>query len=562
MRLTVRKKLWLGFSSILFILIIVGIAGLWALTTLNNEYRHYIDERVRIVVLLEQLFSNQNEDAKNLHGFIIYKDDAYLTHREAILESFKNKLNELEKRIQTPSEQEILLALKEASISFQGLSEIVIRDVNQGNLDSAQKIAAEGETFENTITDGIRNLIELQEVQQQQTENELQLVLKWIQILILSLIGLAIIVSFIIARILSRSIAKPVATMTVALKQIATGNFTLEHVDIGNKDELGEMAGALNGMVEDLRGIITTARHSADQLAIHAEELSASSEESLAASELVAGISERNLSASERQTATAKDSTNSMGEMVTRISHVSQDNELMLTSSKEVAHLVDDGAELMQSFTNQMNIIRSTIRQSSNTIQDMATHSEQIQKVTSLITAIAEQTNLLALNAAIEAARAGEHGKGFAVVANEVRNLAEQSKQSAKEIGWMIDAMLQGVDQVVTITDNGTQQIDEGFAITHKTEHVFSQIESAAKDMRKKTTTVSAAIKHIRSMTDKVSSESMQIEELALQSSIDTQLANTAIDEQLSTNKEISRNAQTLADLAETLQSDMARFTV
>ena len=562
MRLTVKKKLWLGFSSILFILIIVGIAGLWSLTTLNNEYQHYIDERLRIVVLLEQLLSNQNEDAKNLHGFIIYKDDAYLTHREEILESFKNKLNEVEKRIETRSEKEILVDLKEASISYQGLSEIVIRDVNQGNLDTAQKIAAEGETFETVITNGIRNLIELQEAQQQQTEKELQIALKWIQILILSAIGLAIIVSFVIARILSRSIAKPVTTMTDALKQIATGNFTIAHVDIGNKDELGEMADALNDMVEDLRGIITNARQSADQLTIHAEELSASSEESLAASELVAGISERNLSASEIQTATAKDSKNSMGEMVTRINHVTKDNELMLTSSKEVAQLVNDGAGLMQSFTNQMNVIRSTIRQSSNTIQDMATHSEQIQRVTSLITAIAEQTNLLALNAAIEAARAGEHGKGFAVVANEVKNLAEQSKESAKEIGGMIDSMLQGVEKAVSITDNGSHQIDEGLAITDKTDQVFNQIEHAAKDMRKNTTTVSSAIKHIRTMTDKVSSESMQIEELAMQSAIDTQLANTAIDEQLLTNKGISSHAQTLADLAETLQSDMARFTV
>ena len=562
MRFTVRKKLWVGFSSILFILIIVGVSGLWALTTLNSEYRNFIDERVRMVMLFEQLFSNQNEDAKNLHAFIIYKDEAYLTHREEIIDSFKLKLKELEQQIQTPSERELLLELKEASISFQGLSEIVIRDVQDGNLDSAQKIAAEGEHFENVINDRIRNLIELQELQQEQTEKELQSILKWIQILIISLIGVAIVVSFIIARVISQSIAKPVGTMTVALKQIATGNFTIDQVNILNNDELGEMANALNGMIEDLRNIITNARHSATQLAIHAEELSASSEESLAASEQVAGISARNLSASEIQTATAKGSTSSMAEMVTRINLVTKDNELMLSSSEEVERLVDDGAGLMQNFTNQMQTIRTTISQSSNTIQDMATHSEQIKNVTTLITAIAEQTNLLALNAAIEAARAGEHGKGFAVVASEVRNLAEQSKQSAEEIGRIIDSMIQDVGRAVSSTVNGSQQVDEGLAITDKTELIFNQIAYAAVDMRKKTTTVSVAIQHIRTMTDKVSSESMQIEELAMQSSIDTQLANAATDEQLSANKEISTNAQTLAELAETLQSDMARFTV
>ncbi len=89
----------------------------------------------------------------------------------------------------------------------------------------------------------------------------------------------------------------------------------------------------------------------------------------------------------------------------------------------------------MEDVNGQMTVISSAIGQSAEIMSGMANYSEEIRKVTSLITDIAEQTNLLALNAAIEAARAGEHGKGFAVVAEEVRNLAEQSKRSAGEIG-------------------------------------------------------------------------------------------------------------------------------
>lgn len=562
MRITVGKKLWIGFTSILVILIVVGASGLWALTKLNDEYRYLIDEKIKSVLLFEQLLSNQNENAKNIHGFIIYKEDSYLEHRDEVLTSFKNKLNEVDKLVGTPSERELLKAVKEASLSYRDISEIVIRDVQEGSIETAAKIAAEGEIFEVAVNDNIRKLIEQQESQQVTTEKELQDALAWIRILIAGLIGIAAIITVTIARLISHSISRPVGTMTVALKHLATGDFSMESVKIRNKDELGEMANALNNMVGDLRGIITNARHSATQLAVHAEELSAISEESLAASEMVADSTERNLEASERQTSSVKDSTISIGEMVTGIDQITEDNEALLASSAEVSRLVDDGATLMHDFTNQMKTIRSTMGQSADIISEMATHSEKIRNVTSLITGIADQTNLLALNAAIEAARAGEHGKGFSVVAEEVRKLAEQSKQSAAEIGRMIDAMIQNVGRAVSSTEDGSQRVKAGLVETEKTEAVFSRIEHAATDMSQKLATVSVAIEHIRTMTDKVVGESNTIEELARQASIEAQSASAATEEQLASTEEIASSAQTLAELAETLQGDMARFTV
>jgi len=562
MRISVRKKLWIGFSSILFILITVGISGLWALTKLNSEYRYLIDERVSMVMLLEQLLSTQNEDAKNLHGYIIYEDETYLAHREEILNSYKLKLEELNKRIQTPDARELFLQLKDASISYQGISEIVIRDVNNGDLVTAAKIATEGESFESVINDRIGKLIEYQKLQQEQTEKELQFLLKWIQALIIALVAIAIVVTVVIARIISRSIAIPVDTMTVALKQIATGNLSIESVKVHNKDELGEMADALNKMVEDLRKIITNARQSATQLAVYAEDLSVSSEDSLKTSALVAGITERNMISSELQTITAKDSTRSIVKMVSRINKITKENQIMLSSSEEVGRLVNNGGMLMHDFKNQMTTIRMTMRQSSNTIQDMAIHSAQIQNATSLITAIAEQTNLLALNATIEAARAGEHGKGFAVVANEVRNLAEQSKHTAEEIGQMMNMMVIDVGKAVSNTEDCTQQVEEGLKVTEKTDDVFNHIEYAASDMREKIATVSIAIEDIRTMTDKISGESITIEKLAIQASNEAESSSAATQEHLATNEEISGNAQTLAKLAESLQNDMARFVI
>ena len=209
-----------------------------------------------------------------------------------------------------------------------------------------------------------------------------------------------------------------------------------------------------------------------------------------------------------------------------------------------------------------MTVISTAIGQSAGIMNGMANYSEEIRKVTSLITDIAEQTNLLALNAAIEAARAGEHGKGFAVVAEEVRNLAEQSKRSAGEIGNMIDTMIGSVAQAVSSTEDGSRRVEEGLVVTERTSEVFSRIERAAGDVGEKVTTVSAAIKQIRAMTDEVSSGSSKVQELAVESSTAAQSTSAATEEQLAANEEISSSAQLLAVLSEKLQSDMGRFKV
>ena len=96
----------------------------------------------------------------------------------------------------------------------------------------------------------------------------------------------------------------------------------------------------------------------------------------------------------------------------------------------------------MEDVNGQMTIISTAFHLGTRQVRRMANYSEEIRKVTSLITDIAEQTNLLALNAAIEAARAGEHGKGFAVVAEEVRKLAEQSRLETDVIQQTVQEIL------------------------------------------------------------------------------------------------------------------------
>lgn len=562
MRMTVGKKLGLGFFSVIFIVLMVGLSGLWALWKLNTEYQSLLKNNVETVLMFEQLLSDQNEDAKNIHAYILYEDDVYLNHRQEVVDAIKLKIKQLDKRLASKKEKELLKEIKETSFTFQQISEIVIRDVNEGNMDSAMKISAEAAIYQVAVTEQIEQLIVIQKKAQQQTEENLQQIAKGIQLFIIVMIGVAILVSSIIARLISENIANPVRKMTRALKKLAKGNFIIEPVTLKNQDEIGEMSYAFNDMVLDLHALITNARLSAEQLSGHAEELSASAEESLAASETVARITEKNIISCDVQVKIVKESATAMDEMVTSLNRITDDNEAMLLSSNEVVRLVDDGVSLMFDFTKQMQSITTTIEHSTEIMREMAIHSEQIRTVTSLITVIAEQTNLLALNAAIEAARAGEHGKGFAVVAGEVRKLAEQSKQSAEIIGRMIDTMMNNVDKAVSSTEDNNKRVFEGMSVTEKTETVFTQISDAVKDMSEKSITVATAVEQIRAMTDEIANSLSTIEMLAQEAAMEAQSSNAATEEQFAAVGEISTSSQTLAELAETLHGNMARFRV
>jgi methyl-accepting chemotaxis protein len=562
MKFTVGKKLWSGFLSVLLLMVIVGAAGFWSLTKMNDEYRFLIDDRMKKIIVLEELSSIQNEISNDFRGFLLFKQDSYLKNREQLSKSFDEKWDMLDGITRTDDARLLLEEIKEEYVSYSEITDLAITEFNNANDEVALNIASDAAIYHSGIADKIYKLVKHQNEQMGVSENNLQNLMKWTRMFTLGLIGIAIVLSIAIAQVISRGIARPVGKMTVALSEIAGGNLAVEPVIIRNKDEIGEMATAFNEMAEDLRGIIASARESASELAVHAEELSASSEESLAASEMVAEISERNLLGSETQVAIVNESVTAMKEMATGIDRITEDNEAMLLSSEDVARLVEEGASLMEDVTGQMTIINTTIGQSAEIMGGMANYSEEIRKVTSLITSIAEQTNLLALNAAIEAARAGEHGKGFAVVAEEVKNLAEQSKESAKDIGQMIDTMIENVGQAVSSTEVGNRRVEEGLVVTERTREVFSRIERAAGDVGEKVATVSAAIEQIRTMSDEVTIGSSKVQELAMQSSEEAQSTSAATEQQLAANEEISSSAQVLAELSEKLQNDMGRFKV
>ena len=220
------------------------------------------------------------------------------------------------------------------------------------------------------------------------------------------------------------------------------------------------------------------------------------------------------------------------------------------------------GADIasIENVVNQMETIHETFTETTHMMRTMEQHSNSIQNITGLITDIADQTNLLALNAAIEAARAGEHGKGFAVVAEEVRKLAEQSKNSATEIGNMVQQIQQTSSNATKTIVEGGSKVDEGMEKTSESLHVFQNIETGIGEVVFRVESVSAAVEEIQAMTGSVTDSVKHVQELATQTAGTASDTSAATEEQLAATEEISHNTQALSDLAEQLQREVNHF--
>lgn len=187
-----------------------------------------------------------------------------------------------------------------------------------------------------------------------------------------------------------------------------------------------------------------------------------------------------------------------------------------------------------------MNHIEKTVANASDIIRSLEKRSEEISRIMGIITSIAEQTNLLALNATIEAARAGEHGQGFAVVANEVRKLAEESKNSADEIRTMVSNIQTEMAHAVKAMEEGHHQVNTGLKESSDAGAAFIKISESMSNVLGKVQEVAASVE---SLDDQGAQITKTLEELAVISNKTAeanQESSAATEEQLATMEEIS----------------------
>lgn len=251
-----------------------------------------------------------------------------------------------------------------------------------------------------------------------------------------------------------------------------------------------------------------------------------------------------------------------MEEITTGVQTVAESSAVVAEVAVTTTERINIGSEVRNHSILQMNSVHDVVEETSKVINKLVTRTQQIDTALAAITNIAEQTNLLALNAAIEAARAGENGKGFAVVAAEVRDLAEQSKESAKEVNHLIKSIQQDTQDTVNVMRKGQQKAVEGKEAAHKANQTFLSIMRDIDKITSQIQEVSAATEEMSAGTEEVNASLSLVSETATDVKKETLQTVNSIQSQAVSIEQISIQSNKMKEKVEELTELVSKFNI
>ncbi|SDG35628.1 Methyl-accepting chemotaxis protein [Methanolobus vulcani] len=343
------------------------------------------------------------------------------------------------------------------------------------------------------------------------------------------------------------------------LESIASNDLTRE-VRVHGVGDFMELTGGVEKCRHSLNDIVALVTENAESIAYTSQEMSAVTEQlSSSADQITNTVNEISMG-TQLQASKAQDVSSAMVDMSRMVQEVAINSEMASKNAVDSNALIQSLGDMSEDLMHMMESIKSAVGDSSSVITDLDVKSNRIGEIVNLITSIADQTNLLALNAAIEAARAGDHGRGFAVVADEVRKLAEDSGNAAKQISELIVQMQSGTKNAVNSMQRGSEEVHKGAESLGNSVKAISDVVEAGNTIVKMVQEIAEATEEQSASIEEVNSSVNEVSTISEQSAAGAQEASASVQEQTASMQELSHSAQELAEVASRMQLVVSKF--
>ncbi len=380
---------------------------------------------------------------------------------------------------------------------------------------------------------------------------------------IIGVVAVFIILGSAFALLINRSISGGINSMIKDFKQISSDALegkidTRASTDVGV--DFVAIPTGLNEILKSLTDVISTVSINANNIAVTAEAMSTSIEETTAASEQIAQTVNELAKGSQDQSSKTEDVAHAMTDMTKTVQDVAANSQRAAETALQSNDIIQSMSRSAGELIAKMGAIQKAEAEAGEVIRELDKKSTQISEIVSLITSIADQTNLLALNAAIEAARAGEHGRGFAVVADEVRKLAEDSGNAAKQISGLIHDIQQGTTNAVNSIHKSSEEVSNGSSALNEALGRMKNVAEAGNNIAMMVQEIAAAAEEQSASIEEITSSVDEVAAISQEAAAGTQEASAGVEQQNSAMQELAKNAKELAGMAASMQEMVAKY--
>ncbi|SNB44745.1 methyl-accepting chemotaxis protein [Geobacter sp. DSM 9736] len=492
--ITARSKFTLSFTVMILLLAAVVLTSYYGIRQIEASQRRIYEMDFATALELKDIRTNQF--ATRAHTIEMASSDDRLLRDRSLQEIRKQTENNdelftrLEKRLQNepvffPRLKE-LMSLRKEFVQTRFEQEIPL--IMAGEAEKAKLLLFGVQQERNrqmgAVTDDLITQI------QKRAEGEISAASKSVDRLgriFTTISAMALVAAIFLTTLLNRAISDPLKELTARAQAIASGDFSTPEIPRERHDEVGQLTLAFQqmngylGRVAEMAEQVASGNLSAvlgvqsqrdslgRALTTMSDALRTMTAEIQDAVNIIANSAGQILSSTTQVAASVTETASAVVETTTTTEEVRQTSEVSTEKANRVAEaaqravqISESGSSTVEEVAERMKGIRQQMESIAGRIIMLSEQSQAIGEIIATVNDLAEQSNLLAVNAAIEAAKAGEHGKGFSVVAQEVKNLAEQSKQATAQVRTILNDIQKATSAAVLATEQGSKTVDEG----------------------------------------------------------------------------------------------------